>query len=71
MIISYLQLLLCYALIGMLMGSLLGLLPFWRAWQGRHIAVFFLFLIAWLPVIMLAFICAPLANGMRVQESDC
>ncbi|MCQ2009089.1 MAG: hypothetical protein ABF629_08800 [Sporolactobacillus sp.] len=72
MIISWLHLLLSYGLIGLIMGSLLGLLPFWRAWQIKHFAAFFIFLIAWLPIIVLALICAPLANRYRfLQGSDC
>ncbi|MCO7125695.1 hypothetical protein NIE88_07920 [Sporolactobacillus shoreicorticis] len=72
MIISWLQLLLFYGLIGLIMGSLLGLLPFWRVWQTKHFAAFFIFLIAWLPIVVLALICAPLANRFRsLQSSDC
>jgi hypothetical protein len=54
------------------MGSLLGLLPFWRTWRPKHFAAFFLFLVAWLPVVILALILAPLANRFRfLQEGDC
>lgn len=72
MIISGLQLWLCYGIIGLIMGSLLGLLPFWCTWRPKHFAAFFLFLVAWLPVVILALILAPLANRFRfMQEGDC
>lgn len=63
-----LQLLLCYAMIGFLMGTLLGLLPFWHMWERKHVAVFLLLLIAWLPVAIIVIIIAPLVNLIDVQE---
>ncbi|EST12250.1 hypothetical protein [Sporolactobacillus laevolacticus] len=71
MFISYLQFGLCYGIIGLIMGSMLGLLPFWRTWQTKHVAAFFLLLVAWLPIAVLTLIAAPLANRFRLsQDSD-
>lgn len=68
MIVYSLQLLLCYGIIGLTMGWMLGVLPFWRIWKKRHIAVFFLLTAVWLPVAVLAMFAAPLVNLLRAEE---
>ncbi|MCO7176245.1 hypothetical protein ACFP7A_10195 [Sporolactobacillus kofuensis] len=71
MVESFLQLFVCYGIIGLIMGSMLGIFPFWHAWKTKHFAAFVLLIIAWLPISMLTLLCAPIANWFHVtQDGD-
>ncbi|TGB00427.1 hypothetical protein E4665_01755 [Sporolactobacillus shoreae] len=70
MIASYLQLLICYFSVGLLMGSMLGLLPFWCMWEKKHVAAFALLLVAWLPIALAAIFAAPLVSHFQVREGS-
>ncbi|GGL62542.1 hypothetical protein [Sporolactobacillus putidus] len=63
-----LQLILCYGITGLMMGWMLGLLPFWQTWKKRHVAAFLFLIIAWLPVAILALFAAPFVNLIGIKE---
>ncbi|RYL90376.1 hypothetical protein EWI07_11950 [Sporolactobacillus sp. THM7-4] len=70
MIAYSLQLLLCYGIIGLVMGWMLGVSPFWGLSKKWHVAAFLFFLIVWLPVSMFALMAAPLVNALRIREEN-
>lgn len=70
MIAYYLQLLICYGAVGLLMGSMLGLLPFWCLWERKHVVAFVFLLVAWLPVALLTIFAAPLVSHYQMQEKS-
>ncbi|RYM05689.1 hypothetical protein EWH99_05685 [Sporolactobacillus sp. THM7-7] len=70
MITYSVQLAFCYCLIGLIMGWMLGVLPFWSVKRKRHAAICLLFMIAWLPAGIFALMTAPLVNLIWVQGKN-
>ncbi|GEB76027.1 hypothetical protein [Sporolactobacillus inulinus] len=70
MIVSSLQIWLCYGLVGLIMGSMIGFFPMGRRLTMKYFALILLAAVVWLPVVILSLLAAPIANHYRLQETD-
>lgn len=68
--VLYLQLLLSYGAVGVLMGLMLGLIPFWRNWKKEHFLAFIVILVFWMPIAFLTIFAAPLACHFQRYEKS-